>query len=156
MAVALPIQLVVGDTGTYPCLITGGSIISAIFALVIDLSDDYSFSDGTISGPDGYTYSFSNNIYAEVIPGNTKKIVINIEEESPSPEETSHSVTFILPSKLTECFKAGRYSYDISVKQEDTTTSSDITARYTPIYTNAFNVFPKTNKIIIPQQNQNE
>ena len=152
MALALPIQLVSGDTGTYPCLITGGTIDSAIFAIVVELEDGYSYDSvsGTIKKGNDTVYTpatgsvYISNLVSPV--ENANKIIINLLVESDTPTQTSHNILFVLDKALTECFKAGKYSYDISVKQS--TESSGVT-RYTPIYTNAFNVYPKTNKIIV-------
>lgn len=140
MSVALPIQLVTGDICRVPCLITGEPIIKATFSIVVDLADGYTFSNGTITGPSSYSYTFTGDVRGSGIEG-TNKIIVNVDVNSPTPAESSHDITFIIPASLTESFKGGKYSYDISVKL-------DVNSRYTPIYTNAFNVFPRTNKII--------
>ena len=142
MSIALPIQLIVGDTGSYPCLITGGTLVEAIFSFVVELSEGYSLNGSTITGPSSYSYTLENGLYAESVSGNNKILInVKVEEESSLYFNTSHNITFILPAKLTESFKSGKYTYDISVKQ-------DADSMYTPIYSNAFNILPKINKII--------
>ena len=150
MSVALPIQLVAGDTGMYPCLITGGTISSAVLAIVVELADGYSYvfeeNTGKIKKDDAVVYTIPSGTYVESVDG---KLIINVVQEV-SSESTSNNVTFILDAAFTESFKPGKYSYDILVKQLNELVSGE--AKYTPIYTNAFNILPRVNKIIIPAQ----
>lgn len=153
MSVALPIKLITGDTGMYPCLITGGTISSAIFAVVVELADGYSYDSGNncIKKGSETVYTVPEGTYISAIEETetTTKIAINVTQDG-DPSTTSNDVTFILDAALTESFKPGKYTYDISVMQTNELVSGE--ARYTPIYTNAFMVFPKTNKIIVTNQ----
>lgn len=151
MSVALPIQLVAGDTGMYPCLITGGTITSAVLAIAVELADGYSYivedNTGKIKKDDVVVYTIPSGTYVEAVDNG--KLIINVVQEV-SSESTSNNVIFILDAAFTDSFKPGKYSYDILVKQSNELVSGE--AKYTPIYTNAFNVLPRVNKIIIPVQ----
>jgi len=153
MSRILPLKLVAGDTGSYPVLITGGPVTKAIFSLKVDLADDYSFihqNDTYRIIKSGTTVVYSlneDNDFGIKIDGDeelSKSIYINIiQEDEDAPESDSHEFTFELPSKLTEFFKSGTYSYDISIK-----VNNDNTDCYTPIYSYSYVIVPKINKII--------
>ena len=153
MSIALPIQLVAGDTGSYPCKITGVRLNKGIFSIAIPLLDGYSYdsTNNVIKHNDETVFSFSAYENDFLVEFDNQKLFINNVIVSTTPDSTTHNLNFYLPSGLTKCFKPGKYTYDISVQKEESATETDDII-YTPIYTNAFNVFPKTNRIIVPVQ----
>lgn len=143
MAIALPIHLVAGDTGLYPCKITGARIDKGVLSINISLIDGYIFNNNCIMKDQDIMFDFSD--YTDLLAeynNSSNKLIINNIISSETPNNLVHNLNFCLPADLTRCFKDGKYTYDISVQE----ISESYT--YTPIYTNAFNVYAKTNKII--------